>query len=85
MSWHIAEALAAPIWGVFGLLNAGDVLGNGGLSQHVEVSEDALVGEVEMTVAVATVLFDDLVLGAFLGDMSLLMTVVAEAVAASAS
>jgi len=85
MSWHIAETLATPIWGVFGLLNAGDVLGDGGFSQHVEASEDALVGEVEATVAVATVLFDNLVLGAFLGNMPLFVTVVAEAVAASAS
>ena len=85
MSWHISEALAAPVWGVFGLSDAGHVFCDGGLSEHVEASEDALVREVEMTVAVATVLLDNLVLWAFLGDMPLLLTVVADAVAASAS
>ena len=38
-----------------------------------------------MTVAVATVLLDSLLEGTFLGDVSLLMTVVAEAVVTSAS
>jgi len=85
MSWHVVEALAAPVRDVFSLLDVGYVVGDGGFPEHVEVSENALVGEVEATVAVATVLLDDFVLGAFLGDMPLLMAVVAEAVAASAS
>ncbi len=85
MPRHVTEALAASIWGVFGLLDTGHILGDSGFPEHVEASEDALIGEVEMTVAVATVLLDNLVLGAFLGDMPLLVTVVAQAVAASAS
>ncbi len=63
----------------------GHVLGNGGFSKHVETPEDALVGEMQSTVAVATILFDNFVLQAFLGDMALFVTVVAEVVAASAS
>ncbi len=70
---------------MFSLLNLGHVLGDSGFSKYVETLEDALVGEVQSTVAMATVLLDDFVLWAFLGDMALFMTVVAEAVAASAS
>jgi len=67
------------------LLNAGYVFGYCSFSKHVEMSEDAFIGEMETTVAMATVLFDDLVLGTLLGDVSLLVAVVAETVTASAS
>ncbi len=85
MSRHIVEALAAPIWGVFGLLDAADVLLHCSFPEHVEASEDAFVGEVETTVAVATVLLDDFALGTFLGDVPLFVAVIAEAVTTSAS
>jgi len=84
MSWHISEALAAPVWDVFGLSNAGYVLADGGFSEHVEASEDAVIGEMETTVAVVTVLLGDLRLGTLLGDVSLLVTVVTFTVTASA-
>jgi len=70
---------------VFGLLNTGHILCNSGFSKHVETPEDALIGEVQSTVAMATVFLDDFVFQAFLGNMALFMTVVAEVVAASAS
>jgi len=84
VSRHVAEAFAAPVWDVFGLLDASHVFGDCSFSKHVKASENAFVGEVKATVAVATVLLDGLVLGAFLGDMPLFVAVVAEAVAASA-
>jgi len=85
VSRHVAEAFAAPVWGVFGLLDAANILRYCSFPKHIEASEDALVGEVETTVAVATVLLDDLVLGTLLGDVPLFMAIVAEAVATSAS
>ncbi len=69
MPQHVAKAL--------------DIVGNCGFSKHIEVLEDALVWEVQMTVAVATVLLGDLLQRTFLGDVSLLLAVVAEAAAAS--
>jgi len=84
MPWHVLKTLATPIWHVFGLLDTGYIFGNCSFAKHVEVVEDAFVGEVEPAVAMVAVLLNDLVLGTSLGDVSLFMAVVAEAVAASA-
>jgi len=81
---HVTEALTTPHRGVVSLLNAGHVFFYGGFPQHVEASEYTLVGEMKPAVAVAAVLLDGLFLGTVLGNMSLIVTVVAEAVAASA-
>jgi len=70
---------------VVSLLDACDVLGDGGFPQHVKSLEDAFIGEVETTTAMATVLLDGLFEGTLLGDVSLFVAVVAEAVATSAS
>ena len=70
---------------MFHLIDAGYVLCNGGFSQHVESPEDALIWEVQVTVAMVAVLFDRFLQGTFLGDVSLFVAVIAEVVAASAS
>ncbi len=67
------------------LFDACHIFGDSGLPKNVEPFENALVGEVLVTVAVATVLLYGLLEGTLLGDMPLLVAVVAEAVAASAS
>ncbi len=70
---------------MFSLLNVAYVFFNHHLPQHVEASKDAFIGEVKLAVAGVAVLFDGLLLQALLGDVSLLITVVAEVVASSAS
>ncbi|SRR6266702_2855202 len=69
---------------MFSLVNVGHVLCDCGFSKHVEPFEDTLIGEVQVAVAVATVLLGGLLEGTLLGNMSLFMAVVAEAVVASA-
>jgi len=69
---------------VFGLFDARYVLGYRRFSQHIELFEDAVVGEMEATVAVATVLLGGFVEGTFLGDVSLFVALVADVVATSA-
>jgi len=85
MSQHIVQTLATPSCYMFCLLDMGYVFFDHCFSQHVEVFEDAFVWEMLVTVAVATVLLDGLLLGTFLGDMSHFMTIVAEATMPSAS
>ena len=67
------------------LFDVHDIFGDRGFSEYVKPLKDALIWEVQATVAVATVLLDGLFEGALLGDMSLLVAVVAEVVASSAS
>jgi len=66
-------------------LDARHVLGDGGFPKNLEPLEDALVGEVEMAVAVSAVFFDGLLEGTLLCDVPLFVAVIAEAVATSAS
>ncbi len=67
------------------LVDTCHVLGYCDFSQCVKSLEDAFIGEVEVTVAMATVLLDRLLEGTLLCNMSLFVAVVAEVVAASAS
>ncbi len=69
---------------MFGLSNACHIFSDGSLSKHIEPLEDALVWEVQLAVAVSAVLLDSLLLRAFLGDVALLVAIVAKPVAASA-
>jgi len=84
VSWHVTEAFAAPIGDVFCLMDGCHIIFNGSFAQHVEPFEDALVGEVQVTVVVMAVLLDSLLLGTLFCDVSLFMTVVAEVVVTSA-
>jgi len=70
---------------VLSLLDARYVFCDHGFPKCVKPLEDALIGEVETTVAVATVLLHRLLEGTLLGDVSLFVAVVAEVVATSAS
>ncbi len=82
---HVAQAFPTPIWCVIRLLNVRKVLGDQGLPKHFKSLEDAFIGEVEATVAMATVLLDGFLEGTLLGDVSLFVAVVAKAIAASTS
>ncbi len=84
MSGHVAQALAAPVRDVLCLVDACYVFCYHGFSKHLKPFEDALVGEVEVTIAVAAVLLDGLFEETFLCNVSLFAAVVAEVVAASA-
>ena len=66
------------------LFDACDVFGDHGFSKYSKPLEDALVGEVQAAVAMATVLLGGLLEGTLLGDVSLFVAVVAEAIATSA-
>jgi len=77
MSRHVTETLPAPIAYVLGLIDTHHIFCDGGHSKHVEASKDALIWEVQMAVAVATVLLDHLLLWALLHNMPLFMAVVA--------
>jgi len=70
---------------VFSLLDPRHVVCYGCLSQYFEPFEDAVVGKVELTIAVPTVFLGGLFEGTLLRDVSLFMAVIAEAVATSAS
>jgi len=83
--WHVAKTLTAPVVCVFRLVDTGDIVGHCGFPKHIETPKDAFIGEVESTVAVATVLLGDFLQQALLGDMPLFVTVIAEAIVASAS
>jgi|SRR6266702_4393918 len=63
VSWHVAEAFAAPIGDMFCLMDACHIIFDDSFAQHVEPFEDAFVGEVQMVVAVMAVLLDSLLLG----------------------
>src|SRR6266702_1471218 len=83
--WHVAQALPTPVGRVLRLIDACYIFGDCGFSKGIEPLEDALIGEVQPAVAMATVLLHRLFEGTFLGDVSLFVAIVAEAVAASAS
>jgi len=85
VSRHVTKTFAAPVVHVLCLVDVGHIFGDHGFTEHVEALEDALVGEVQATIAVVTVLLHHLHLRTFLGDMSLFVAVVTEVVAASAS
>jgi len=85
MPQHVAKTFAAPVVRMFSLVDVGDIIGHHGFPKHIEVLEDAFIGEVEATVAVSAVLLGGFLPWAFLGDMPLFVTVVAEGIAASAS
>ncbi len=70
---------------MFCLLDVGHVLSNSHFSKHVEASENALVGEVEVAVAVVTVFLNGLLFWTLLSDVPLLLAVVAEMVVSSVS
>ena len=55
---------------MFSLLDMGYILFNHSFSKHVKATKNALIGEVQMTVAVMTVLLDGLLLWTLLGNMS---------------
>jgi len=84
MPWHIAQALPTPVGCVVSLVDACHVLSNCGLAKSVKPFEDALIGEMQAAVAMATVLLRRLLEGTFLGNVPLFLAVVAEVVAASA-
>ncbi len=69
---------------MIGLVDTRDILGNCSFTESVKPLEDALVWEVQMTVAVAAVLFGGFLERTFLGDVSLFVAVVTEVIAASA-
>ncbi len=81
---HVVKAFAAPVANMFGLVDVGYIFQYYSLPKHVEPSKDALIGEVQTAVAVATVLLDGLGFGTFLHNVSLFVTVVAEVIVASA-
>ncbi len=60
------------------LLDACHILSHRGLTKSVKPFEDALIGEVQATVAVAAILLRWLLEGTLLGDVSLFVAVVAE-------
>ena len=67
------------------LFDVHDIFGDRGFSEYVKPLKDALIWEVQATVAVATVLLDWFLEGTLLGDVSLFVAVVAKAIAASTS
>src|SRR6266702_2392245 len=85
MSRHVAQAFPTPVGCVIRLVDARHIVGNRGFPKNLEPLEDAFIGEMKAAVAVSAVLLDGLLEGTLLCDMSLLMTIVAEAVATSAS
>jgi len=84
VSRHVVQAFATPVGNMFGLVNPGYILGDQGLAEHVEPFEDALVGEVQVTVTMTAVLLGGFLEGALLGDVALFVAVVAEVVVPSA-
>jgi len=70
---------------MFGLLDACDIVSYSRLPQYLEALEDAVIGEVEAAVAVATVLPDGFVEGTLFCDVSLFVAPIADVVATSAS
>jgi len=68
---------------VFHLIDVGHIFCHGGFSKHVETPEDALIWEVQVAVAVATVLLGGFLQWALLGDVPLFVAIVAEVITAS--
>ncbi len=69
---------------MFCLIDAAHVLRNGGFAKYVELLEDALVWEVQVTVAVSAIFLGGFLQRTLLGNVPLFMAVIAEVIAASA-
>jgi len=85
MSWHVAQAFPTPVRHVIRLLDMHHVVGDRCFPKNFKPLENAFIGEMKPAVAVSAVLLDGLLEGTLLRDVSLLMAVVTEVVATSAS
>jgi len=68
VSGHVAKALTTPVADVFCLVDVSHIVFYSGFSQHIETLEDALIWEVQPTIAMVAILLCGFLLGAVLGN-----------------